>query len=215
MKTLLFSTTWSDSAEHMQSRAGRWIDHHARLPYPCEVELAVIGDGVEESISWPDGDYHRVNLMPHLGRPSHLDYPGWWRSFGYAAMIARQQGCQRIWHVESDFFIASWRMICKLNEIEQGWIAFWCPRHNMPETAIQVISEHHYAELASLGERYDKHAGRHAEHLVPFTTIVRNMVGDRYGEVGTPPESIEGLDFYGQCPGSIGMIFRDDNGRLP
>jgi hypothetical protein len=215
LKTLVFCTAWSDSAEHMRSRVGRWAEHHSRLPWPCSVELAVIGDGIAPEIPWPDGNYRAVNLEPHLGRPSHLDYPGWWRSFGYAATIAREAGCHRIWHVESDFFLASWRMIVRMNEIEQGWIAFWCPRHGFPETAIQVIAEEHFDQLAELGRQCREFAGRHAEHVIPFSTIICDMKGDRYGEGGTPPNEIPGLDFFGQCPGNVSMIYEGETTVRP
>lgn len=207
MRTLLFCTAWSDSTEAMATRVGRWLDHHAMLPYPCEVVLAVIGDGIDGSIQWPGGFYQRANLQPHLGRPSHLDYPGWWRSFGHSATIARELECKRIWHVESDFFIASQRMINRMSEIETGWIAFWCARHNFPETAIQVIGEEHFDKLADLGARHMDFAGKHAEHIIPFTTIIRDMKGDRYGESDADPTTIAGLDYYGQWRGHVPAVF--------
>lgn len=209
MKTLLFCTAWADSTEAMAARVGRWVAHHDAIAYPCTVELAVIGDGIAPSITWPAGAYHRTNLEPHLGRPAHLDYPGWWRSFGHAATVARELGCRRIWHVESDFFLASRRMVNKLNEIEQGWVVFWCARHGFPETAVQAIGEENFDLLADLGAKHMTFAGRHAEHIIPFTTVIRDMVGDRYGETGVPPETIAGLDYYGQCPGHIPMVFSE------
>jgi hypothetical protein len=199
----------------MQGRVGRWLNHHGRIAYPCDVEFAVVGDGIAPEITWPQivhppGNYHAANLAPHLGRPSHLDYPGWWRSFGHAATIARDLGCRRIWHVESDFYLASRRMVNKMNEIEKGWITFWCPRHAFPETGIQVIAEEHFDQLALVGERCQKFSGRHAEHVLPITTIICDMVGDRYGESEVNPATIEGLDFYGQCPAHITVPFREE-----
>lgn len=207
MKTLLFCTAWADSTEAMANRVGRWFTHHGSIPYPCPVELAVIADGIAPGIRWPDGAYYRANLEPHLGRPSHLDYPGWWRSFGHAAKVARELGCQRIWHVESDFFLASHRMVNKMNEIERGWVVFWCARHGFPETAVQVIAEEYFGKLSKMERDYHSFRGRHAEHILPFTTVIRDMVGDRYGELGVMPETIADLDYYGQCPGNIPMIF--------
>lgn len=212
MRTLLFCTAWADSQEHMEWRVGRWLDHHAMISWPCEVELAVIGDGIDAAIGWPRGRgrYRGVNLHPHLGRPSHLDYPGWWRSFGQSGALARRLGCQRIWHVESDFFLASRRMVNRMNEIERGWAAFWCSRYNFPETAIQVIGEEHFDRLAEFERDCHLFQGQHAEHIIPIVTIIRDVVGDRYGERGVSPELIKGLDFYGQRPGDITPIFREE-----
>lgn len=208
MRTLLFCTAWASDQAHMDGRVGKWLKHHAGLPYPRETKLAVIGDGIATEIAWPHGDYHRVNLEPHLGRPSHLDYPGWWRSFAHSAHVARELGCERIWHCESDFMLCSWRMICRMNEIEEGWVAFWCGRHSMPETGVQVISHHYFDTLAAFGQRINTLGGIHAEHVIPFTSIIRDMVGDRFGEAGTPPEAIPMVDYYGQRPGEMECFYR-------
>jgi hypothetical protein len=208
MRTLLFCTAWGESTEAMANRLGRWVEHHSALPYPCPVVLAAIGDGIDEEIEWPPGDYIRHNLMPHLGRPSHLEYPGWWRSFSHAATVALESGCERVWHVESDFFLASQRMLNRMNEIEQGWIAFWCHRHGFPETAVQVVGAEHFGTMAGLWGRHEDFIGKHAEHVLPLTTIICDMVGDRYGETAVDPATIAGLDFYGQCPSTIRVPFR-------
>lgn len=192
----------------MDGRVGKWLKHHAGLPYARETKLAVIGDGIAPEITWPEGDYQRVNLEPHIGRPSHLDYPGWWRSFAHSAHVARELGCERIWHVESDFFLASWRMLSKMDEIETGWVSFWCHRHGFPETAIQVIGAEYFDALAGFGLRINQLVGQHAETAIPFTLSIKDMVGDRYGEWGRPPAEIGALDYYGQRPGEMDPLFR-------
>ena len=213
MRTLLFCTAWADSTEALDRRLGRWLRHHAGLPWPCEVRLAVATDGLPANVTRPEPalDYLFWNHEPHLGRPAHLNYPGWWRSFTSSLDLARMIGAERIWHVESDFLVTSSKMIERLDTARAGWTAFWCPRHNFPETAIQVIGGDRFEKMASLkaelqGSGYRRFIGRHAEEVLPFDTIDRSMNGDRYGEAGIDPKTIEGLDFYGQAPDALEAI---------
>jgi hypothetical protein len=200
MRTLLFCTAWGETSNALERRLGRWVRHHAALHYPCDVALGAIADGIPVSVGWPSGDYHQVNFEPHLGRPSHLSYPGWWRSFTYGAALARSIHCQRIWHVESDFFIASHRMIARLDSLRSGWSAFWCHRHGFAETAVQVIGADRFQALDNLRDRIHTFDGQHAEAVLPFDQVIKDMVGDRYGEMGTRPQDVPGLDYYGQLP---------------
>jgi hypothetical protein len=216
VKTLLFCTIYADRQAGME-RLAKWLAHHARITYPCEVQLAAIGDGIADSIAWPTirGEhaegllgYHAVNLEPHLGRPNHLHYPGWWRSFTHSLDLARANGCRRIWHVESDFFLASQRMVERMHELVRGWSAFWCPLHNFPETAVQVICEDKFRELEAYKTRRRQMEGRHAEGVLPLNNVFRDMVGDRYGEAGILPDQVPGLDYYGQVAPATPMLFR-------
>ena len=120
MRTLLFCTIYAEDQAGM-GRLEKWLEHHQGLAYPCEVKLAAIGDGIDPRIYWPSGLDSISNLQPHLGRPSHLNYPGWWRSFAHSVTVARANQCRRIWHVESDFFIASQRMIDRMHSLTRGW----------------------------------------------------------------------------------------------
>ena len=192
-------------------RLEKWLEHHQHLLYPCWVITAAIGDGIDPAIRWPEqrgNGYVEVNLEPHLGRPSHLNYPGWWRSFAHSVTVARANQCRRIWHVESDFFIASQRMIDRMHSLTRGWSAFWCPRHQFAETGIQVICEDKFAELEAYKSRRRQMEGRHAEGVLPLNNVFRDMVGDRYGEAGTHPLAIDGLDYYGQVTPETPMVFR-------
>jgi hypothetical protein len=219
LKTLVFCTAWAETTADLDARVGRWLRHHQAIPWPCEVVIAVFADGLPEPVTWPAGDYFRANLYPHLGRPNHLSYPGWWRSFAYASRAARLAGCERIIHIESDFYICSWRMVDKLAELTSGWTAFWCARHGFPESAIQVIGPNRFSEIDSLWEQlsmtdFRGFDGCHAEWSLPFDRIVREMTGDRYGELGKEPRSIPGIDWYGQLtPDLKPPVFEVAKGR--
>lgn len=209
VKTLLFGTAWAGSQADMDARSGRWLAHHRAIPWPCEVEFALIGDGIKNGISWPEG-CHRVNLEPHLGRPAHLEHKGWWRSFCHSASLARELGCERIWHIETDAYVASSRTVQWLDSVKSGWEVAWCPRHNFPETCLQAIGVDCFDTLAGFWGRYPTLRGHHPEHVLPFTRVEKGLVGDRYGESGTDPAAIDGLDFYVQTPPNITVPYRGD-----
>jgi hypothetical protein len=212
LRTLLFCTAWADNAEALDRRVGRWVRHHASIPWPCDVRLAVAADGIDPDVPWPAGDYERLNHVPHLGRPDHLSYPGWWRSFTSGLTLACNVGAVRMWHVESDFFVASERMVDRLHAATRGWTAFWCERWGFAETAVQAICCDRYRDLQDLKTRlevggYRTFDGQHAEHVLPFDQVERGMVGDRYGEAGVDPRSIPGLDYYGQLGPEFDPLF--------
>jgi hypothetical protein len=212
LRTLLFCTAWAEGAGELDLRVGRWVRHHAALPWPCDVRLAVAGDGIAGDVAWPAGDYARLNHQPHLGRPGHLAYPGWWRSFSSSLTLACDVGAERIWHVESDFFIASERMIARMDAHISGWTAFWCGRWGFPETAVQLIAGDRYRALQDIrtqleGGAFRTFDGQHAEHVLPFDEVERGMVGDRYGEAGLDPRGIADLDYYGQLGPGLDPIF--------
>lgn len=207
MKTLLFGTAWAENQEHMDGRCGRWYAHHQAIPWPCEVVFALIGDGVSRDIRWPAGPVN-INLIPHLGRPGHLEHEGWWRSFSHAAHVAKQQHCDRIWHVETDAYVASRRAVDWLYSVKSGWEVAWCPRYGFPETCIQAIGGDQFERLADYGRIYNKVKGQHPEHILPFSRVERGLIGDRYGETGDDPGRIDGLDYYVQCPPHITVPYR-------
>jgi hypothetical protein len=214
VKTLLHCTAWAETTAELDHRVGRWLRHHQAIPWPATTDMryGVTGDGIGPEVVWPAGDYEAENLLPHLGRPSHLAYPGWWRSFTYSVVMAEQIGADRIWHVESDFFLASRRMIERLSDVRSGWVAFWCPRHQFAEAAVQVICRDRFNQLHAIRNRlmasnWTCFDNDHAEFVFPFDQVDRSMCGDRFGEAGVDPLAVAGLDFYGQLRGDFGPVF--------
>ena len=194
--TLVFCTSYVADATAWSLRYRRWLQHHRTLPWR-DAQFCLIDDA---SPYWPpatEATSLRIGqplpappppvLMLHfdqrLGRTGVTHYPGWWRSFLHSVRVARHQGCSKIVHIESDAFVLSRRMLAFIESRERGWTAFWCPRWQFPETAIQVICADQFEamdRIAAIG--WDALAGQLAERALPFTDVVREPHGDRYGE---------------------------------
>jgi hypothetical protein len=119
----------------------------------------------------------------HLGRRAVSDFPGWVRSFFFAAEFAEANGHEKILHLESDAFLISPRIQNWVNELRDGWTSLWCPRHRRPESGIQIIAGsamQTYKDFAS--QPVEALAGAVIETTLPFTHVESGFIGDRYGE---------------------------------
>jgi hypothetical protein len=195
-QTLIFCTSHMADAEAWHGRYRRWLQHHAAIPW-TDALLCLIDDG--SPVLPPPQEVTSVSALAplppspalpllvrfpdRLGRPALLHYPGWWRSFLHSVVVARDYGCERIVHIESDSFVLSRRMAAFVQERRTGWTAFWCPRWRFPETCIQVICADQFDTMHRMLEGgWDRYAGQLAERVLPFTEVVREPHGNRYGE---------------------------------
>ena len=219
MKTLIFCTGYASSLEKWEAIYGRWINAVESGSLSVD-KILIPDDGSPCLPSWPGIDTLVENLPqtePHargviyqhnttLGRQAVYVYPGWHRSFMLAAQYARQYGYEKIIHVEADAFLISDRIHQYINDFNSGWVTFWCPRYQLPETAIQVIAG---SALNSLYEiidvPYSKFSGWPADpgigqraSWLPYTTINKDFHGDRWGEtLRMPPKN---ADYACQIP---------------
>jgi hypothetical protein len=208
MKTLIFCTGFADNLDSWESRYSRWINavEQSRL----EVDTLLIpDDGSPELPDWdgveviqgelPDEEPESRAVIykheTHLGRPSLYVFPGWHRSFMVAIKYAKKYGYEKVIHLEADAFLISKRVQSYVNNFEDGWEVFWCPKYQLPETSIQLIaggSLNDYEELSTIP--YSEFAGRppdpnpsQGESWLKFTNINKDFKGDRYGEDGDAP----------------------------
>jgi hypothetical protein len=200
MNTLVFCTSWAGGQAHWQWRYEKWLRHirGSALGY---AQILVVDDGstllpnfgpmsilAAEQLppSRPSGDLVFARFSRHLGRRAVFDYPGWWRSFMFAAGYATRCRFDKIVHVESDTFVLSTRLQEYINSLERGWLAFWCPRWRRPETCLQVICADQLPSFRAVAEQaYDPLIGSPVEELLPFTEVRTEFKGDRYGEYST------------------------------
>lgn len=194
--TLVFCTSYIADEDGWNGRYRRWLAHHAALPWdrallcmvddgspwlpdPSLIQVVGAGDALPERPMLPI----LLRFPDRLGRASLHEYPGWWRSFLQSLAVARHYGCSRIVHVESDAYVLSRRMLDFVQARQSGWTVFWCPRWNFAETAVQVICQDSFGAMqAVLDGGWQRHAGLPAERVLPFTGIVREPHGNRYGE---------------------------------
>ena len=193
LKTLLFSLMYvadEQSAGRYQKYLGYFRTQYHGLGIS---NLVFIDDGSErrniellqipiflmDSLPVRLPDISVVTFPTHLGRPVHLDFQGWWRSFLTAPIIAERYGFDKLIHIESDAYVLSERLIKYLAGLSIGWTTLWCQRHGFPEPAIQVIGKDQFETMKKVVPRADIDP----EHVFPFTFIEReSFKGDRYGE---------------------------------
>src|SRR5437763_1682483 len=150
--TLVFGTSFAPLPNVWSFRHRRWLNgiKGSGLDY---TQILLVDDGSPFLPDWTDTTVvHEGTAIPrdapivlyhfaaNLGRPARTDYPGWYRSFSFAARYAEEAAFEKIIHLESDAFLISWRAVDYFNSVESGWIAMWVPRHDFAESAIQIIA---------------------------------------------------------------------------
>lgn len=203
MKTLLFYTAYAATREQWQKNFDTWFSsikisglHYDQIlipddgsaEIPVQSHMACYHQG-QVFASQPDQPIVVYRFAQRLGRPALFDHPGWHRSFVYAGAYAKQFDFDKVIHIEADCSVISQRFVDYLNRFSTGWEAFWCPRHRLSETSIQVIAGAECIEAYSLFNNIDYNHFRGTPPdpredqvgYLPFRTN-KNFIGDRYGE---------------------------------
>lgn len=203
MKTLIFCTGYSKNIEIWETLHSKWINSIEAGKLDVDT-LLIVDDGSPELPNWPGVTILQGQLPENepksrgviysfpdnLGRQGLYVYPGWYRSFMYAAQYAQKYGYEKVIHVESDAFIISERMQVYVNSVVDGWMTFWCPRYRLPETSIQIIAGSALADYVAMSTMpYELFAGRPADpdpsqgaSWLKFSASNQMFIGDRYGE---------------------------------
>jgi hypothetical protein len=217
MKTLVFCTSWADSDYAWHFRYGKWLAQIRGSPL-CYSQILLVDDAspvlprFEEfallsadalPADCPAAPVALVRFAERLGRRASYDYPGWWRSFMFVADYATRYGFDKIVHIESDTYVLSRVLYDYLNDLEQGWTAFWCPRWGFPETCIQVICPDQLPRFRAVAAQPygGQLVGQPVEKLLPFTQVEVRFKGDRYGEYRS--ELPLDADYASQVPWSV------------
>jgi hypothetical protein len=216
---LLFCTSYIEDAKTWGTRYHEWLAYHEKLfpsavialfddasPYlPSEagIRINVINQSPQ---AFQLGERATIFTFPsHLGRHSITNFPGWFRSFTYSTEVARALGATKIIHIESDAYLLSQRAVDLVNHLDEGWTAFWCPRWNFPETAIQIICQDQFGALDLIGRTPygSKLANQLLERTLPFTNIAMELRGDRYGEYRFIRKIPRNADFAAQVKSKV------------
>jgi hypothetical protein len=194
-RTLVFCTSYAGSVPAWTTRYRLWLNF-IRASEIAHDHVLIVDDGSPLLPEWSDTrTSHSLQEAPgsaavtlfhfdqRLGRQARAVYPGWYRSFCFAARFADAYGFEKVIHIESDGFIISRRMQHYINEVSDGWIAPTIQSHAMPESAIQIMAGgglRSYIEFAR--SPYSSSVGFEAENVLPFTHIESGFIGSRYGE---------------------------------
>lgn len=196
MRSILFCTSFIKDEASWQQRYSRWLDFYNASPLGDTMKF-MIDDGSPFSpadarietvahdapLTYAQHKIVRVHFPNNLGRQSMSIYPGWWRSFLHSINIAREVGAQKIIHIESDAFILSDRLFEFIDSVQTGWHVLWAQRYGLPETAIQVICEDQFESLTNFKQQAEQTPPTEfAEHILPFTSVDKSFLGDRYSE---------------------------------
>lgn len=201
MRTLLFCTAYAESEEIWKTRYLTWYNHYRKASLQVS-SLQILDDGSPTQPDFlTDNEYFRFS--DRLGRQAYLVYPGWYRSFSFGIIQAIRKGYDKIIHCESDAFVLSGRATEFINSLESGWHTFWCPKHEWPESAIQVICKDQFEKATNfLNVPYSTYVGSLMDKELPYTEVHKEFIGDRYGE--TNQEIPIDADF--SCQTSLAML---------
>jgi hypothetical protein len=200
MRTLVFCTAFARTQEIWRTRYRRWIDILRASSLEFQ-QLLIVDDGSPVLPDWSDAQivteaevrqpellrtdaplvlYH---YMENLGRREIYDFPGWYRSFAFAARYAGQRKFEKVIHLESDAYLLSPGMHAWANRLDSGWIALYSPKYEFPEMAIQLVAGPEVQHFAAyFAHPYDRLVHRTHELALPYTHVERGFKGDRYGE---------------------------------
>lgn len=213
-KVLIFCTSYCKDLNEWSKRIGTWIaqfdnsnleyskllidDGSPILPAFEEGLVEIIDGNLPEVESKKDVVFY--HFKNNLGRSALYNYPGWFRSFTFAAQYAKQYGYDKVVHIESDARIMSNRFKYHINNFQNGWETYWCTFFKLPETAIQIIAGKESLEKfyeISL-QPYEKFANKPADPMdhqgpswLPYE-VNKTFIGDRWTEIGRPiPEDAD------------------------
>jgi SAM-dependent methyltransferase len=199
MRTLIFCTSYAASIAVWEERWGRWLQAILKSGLAAE-KILIVDDGSPVLPDWQrvaivdaasgEASAQSVEIRHFENRlGQHVKgepFPGWYRSFAHAVLHGIHGGYDKIIHVEADAFLISDRAIEFFNSSNKGWIALWCPRHQWPETTLQIINRDSFSSAESFFSKpYSAHLGPpyiSPEKLIPFTYVHMSLTGDRYGE---------------------------------
>jgi glycosyltransferase involved in cell wall biosynthesis len=194
-KTLIFCTAFARTLEIWNSRYRKWINGIQGSSLEFD-QIMMVDDGSPVLPDWNDltilsaesdvesnGKLILVHFPDNLGRRPGHNYPGWYRSYAFAAEYAKHRGFDKVIHIESDSFVIGNAIAALFNNVENSWIALWDSFWEMPETAVQVAAGKGIDDyFLATRPPYSEYADKVIERVLPFTQIIKNLKGGKYPE---------------------------------
>lgn len=219
MKTLLFAPLFLDEGERLL-RNTKWIDFIMDLKNKGFLHFDEIlyvdnasGDEKLKQFEKHIEQYKNVTITiikckTRLSRWSQHAYGFWYSAFGKAAKYAIDNKYEKIIHIDTDVYLLKPRICDYVNNFTTGWLCFFCPMHNYPESTFQLIGKDKFETMYEFMTRdfLEFYPNDLAETRIPWTHVEKNFVGDRYGERNL--QQTPDMEFYGQCAPSTKMEFK-------
>ena len=212
MKTLLFAPLFIDGFERFE-RNKQWLDYMgkwaSRLNYD---ELYYVDNASNicylfefEQLLTPNIKIHK--FYSRLLRNTHNAYGYWYSAFAQAIKYAKQNDFDKIVHIDTDVYLLTPQIYEYVNNIRSGWSCFWSEIHQFPESTFQIICKDQFNQAETFFTRdfLKFYPDAMAEKEIPFTNVIKQFKGDRYGEKGL--EQSNDMDYYGQKPNNINLVF--------
>lgn len=141
-----------------------------------------------------------------LPRTGVWEYPYWWRCLDYLKVLIQREDITKLIHIDTDCYVLTPRLADYVRTRNTGWYVFWSQKYNFPEAAFWIVGEDSIQRFLDFPiPSFSFYNGREAEHILPFTEVVKSFTGDRYGEVAASQDNT--MDYYCQwsaaCPKMI------------
>ncbi len=213
MKTVLVVPCWLQDANYL-AKTIKWLDYYERQCVDLKFNDIVL---LENASSFSRMKHIKTasprtliqRFTEHMPRTGHLEYPYLWRADYFFKELFKEY--DKIVYMDNDMYLISKKAVTLVNYFDSGWMSFYCPRHNFPETGIQVVTRDSKAYKDFVGdltqeEFIKKYNGQTMETTLPLTNIIKDLNGDRHSETGTILQQ-RGWDFSMQVPLEMDIVY--------
>lgn len=200
MRVLVFCTAYI--TEQTLPRYRNWLKYYREM-FP-DFDLLMSHDG---EMVVPEEDFPLLINEVHIGLfPGHGGkFVGWIRSFLAALRYAKDNGYDRVVHLESDLYLKKGFRDRFLTLVKgDHYLSSWCHRYGFMETAIQIINP---KTLDKMLEHFRKTEIFKINELMEwlffreFKPNVRGIFGNRIEDwdLNDPRFGWQGLDYLAQA----------------
>lgn len=225
MKTALLTPCYLEGEDlygnNRLKRMERWLDYHLAIKDQLGADDFWLLDNESPRSSVFDllNQYTSINVLsdwhlPKRGNGNGVDYDYCWRAIWFMRTLITKKDYKKIIFLDNDAYILSHRLAKLVKELDSGWSSFYIPKYSFNSAEFHILCENRFEDFLEYtsGNFMDKN-GITMEKDLPFTTVWKSFVGDRYGEdIDKYPQTDE-MDFYCQAHLSVPLKFHDNQKR--